>query len=672
MELPLLPDFVIIFSLSIGVLFLCHKVRIPPIVGFLITGVLAGPSGLGLVKAAHEVEIMAEIGVVLLLFSIGLELSLGELARLKKPVLLGGALQVLLTIPAFYVLASVRGMPGGQAVFIGFLAALSSTAIVLLALRQRAELESPQGRICLSILIFQDLIIVPMMLLIPVLAGGAISPGASLILAVAQSLGLILLVFFMARKIAPWILRQAARTRSRELFLITTLALCLSIALLTSSMGLSLSLGAFMAGLTISDSEFSLSALEGILPFRDVFTSIFFISVGMLMDAGYFLSHLPLVCGAGMAVLAIKALLACGAALALGYPLRPAIIVGLSLSQVGEFSFVLAKSGLSAGLLDGETYQLFLSVSILTMAGTPFLIALAPGAADRLVRLPGLSALARRRKETADGGKREKLHDHLVIVGFGVGGSHLARAARTAGIAYNILEMNPDTVKSAAARGEPIAYGDAAQEAVLAHAGIAEARVLAVVIPDLVAVRRITETARRLNPALHIIARTRFTAEIGPLMELGADDVIPEEFETSIEIFTRALTWYMVPRADIERFVREIRGEGYEMLREQDALSEPMRVLDGHFSGMDVSALRVDSGSALAGQSLEEAALRQKTGLTVVAVSREGRIIANPDGALRLQAKDVAYVFGPHAQIASAVNLFRAPAGAVRPAVKEE
>lgn len=665
MEIPLLPDFVIIFSLSVGVLFLCHLVRIPPIVGFLITGVLAGPSGLGLVKAAHEVEIMAEIGVVLLLFSIGLELSLGELARLKKPVLLGGAMQVVLTILVFYALASALGMPFGQAVFIGFLASLSSTAIVLLALRQRDELESPQGRVCLSILIFQDLIIVPMMLLIPVLAGGAASPGASLFWAVAESLGLILLVFLMARKIAPWILRQVARTRSRELFLITTLALCLSIALLTSSMGLSLSLGAFMAGLIISDSEFSLSAMEGVLPFRDVFTSIFFISVGMLMDAGYFLSHLPLVCGAGLAVLAIKTALAGGAALALGYPLRPAIIVGLSLSQVGEFSFVLAKGGLGAGLLDGETYQLFLSVSILTMAVTPFMIALAPGAAERLVRLPGLSALARRSKnagEPSGNGKERKLHNHLIIVGFGMGGRHLARAARSAGIDYAILEMNPDTVKSAAKSGEPIAYGDAAQEAVLAHAGIAEARVLAVVIPDPVAVRRITETARRLNPALHIIARTRFTAEIGPLMELGADDVIPEEFETSIEIFTRALTRYLIPRADIERFVDEIRGEGYVALRELDVKSEPGRILGGQFSGMDVSALRVEAGSALAGRSLKEAALRRKAELTVVAVNRDGRSIPSPDGSFRLQGGDVAYVFGPHAQISAAMRLFRAPA----------
>ncbi len=668
MEIPLLPEFVIIFGLSIAVLFICHKARIPPIVGFLITGVLAGPTGFGLVQAVHQVEILAEIGVVLLLFTIGLELSLGELVRLKKPVFLGGALQVGLTILAFFAASRWHGAGSGQAVFYGFLAALSSTAIVLRVLQQRAEMESPHGRIALSILIFQDLVIVPMMLLTPLLAGKDASLGASVLWAAARSVGLVALVFFAARKLAPMILFQVARTRSRELFLIATLGFCLSIALLTSSMGLSLSLGAFMAGLVISDSEFSLSALEGILPFRDVFTSLFFISVGMLLDVGYFFSHLPIVFIAGLLVLAVKAVLAGGATLALGYPLRTAIIVGLSLSQVGEFSFVLAKTGVTAGLLDGDAYQLFLASSILTMASAPFMVALAPRAACALLRLPGLSALAASRRfrdqAPADGeengtGHGSVLSDHLVIVGFGVGGRHLARTAKAAGIAYGILEMNPDTVRTASAAGEPIVYGDASQEAVLEHAGVTRARVLAVVIPDPVAERRITELARRLNPSLRIIVRTRFVTEIGPLTELGADDVLAEEFETSIEIFARALRWYMVPDEDIERFVREVRGEGYNMLRCLESKNEPMKALTGAFAGMGVTGVRVHEGSPLAGRTLTEAALRRKKGLTVVAVSREGEVFANPDGDMRLMAGDVAFVFGTHEEIRAAAHMFR-------------
>ncbi len=663
MELPFFREFVIIFGLSIAVIYSCYKIKLPPIVGFLITGVLAGPYGFGLVKAVHEVETIAEIGVVLLLFTIGLELSLGELARLKKPVFLGGAAQVLLTIIVFDGLAVSLGYEPGQATFFGFLVALSSTAIVLRILQQRAEMNSPHGRVSLSILIFQDLIIVPMMLLMPYLSGKTPALGSSLLYLTLQGGGLILLVFFLARKIVPRILRLIVGTRSRELFLLTTLALCLSIAWLTSSMGLSLSLGAFMAGLIMSESEYSLSALEGILPFRDVFTSIFFISVGMLLNVQFLLDNPLLVAGVTLSVLLLKALLAGLAAFILGYPLRPAILVGLALCQVGEFSFVLAKTGLGFGLLSPDTYQLFLSASILTMALTPLLIAISPQAADRILRLP-LPSLMRKRsferemEQVCHAGC--DLRDHIVIIGFGVGGRHLARAAKTAGIPYTILEMNPDTVRTASAAGEPIAYGDATQPAVLEHAGIQHARVVVVVVSDPAAIRRITDTVHRVKPSIHIIVRTRFVSEVEPLRALGANDVIPEEFETSVEIFTRALTRYMVPRAEIERFTEEIRSESYDMLRQVNIASEPLAALSRYFTGYDVSGLTVEEGCMLDGLTLEATGLRKTHGLTVVAVRRGGDMLANPDGTLRLEAGDVAYVFGSSTDIAAKAGLFLA------------
>lgn len=663
MELPFFREFVIIFGLSIAVIYSCYKIKLPPIVGFLITGVLAGPYGFGLVKAVHEVETIAEIGMVLLLFTIGLELSLGELARLKKPVFLGGAAQVLLTIIVFDGLAVSLGYEPGQATFFGFLVALSSTAIVLRILQQRAEMNSPHGRVSLSILIFQDLIIVPMMLLMPYLSGKSPALGSSLLYLTLQGGGLILLVFFLARKIVPRILRLIVGTRSRELFLLTTLALCLSIAWLTSCMGLSLSLGAFMAGLIMSESEYSLSALEGILPFRDVFTSIFFISVGMLLNVQFLLDNPLLVAGVTFSVLLLKALLAGLAAFILGYPLRPAILVGLALCQVGEFSFVLAKTGLGFGLLSPDTYQLFLSASILTMALTPLLIAISPQAADRILRLP-LPSLMRKRsferemEQVCHAGC--DLRDHIVIIGFGVGGRHLARAAKTAGIPYTILEMNPDTVRTASAAGEPIAYGDATQPAVLEHAGIQHARVVVVVVSDPAAIRRITDTVHRVKPSIHIIVRTRFVSEVEPLRALGANDVIPEEFETSVEIFTRALTRYMVPRAEIERFTEEIRSESYDMLRQVNIASEPLAALSRYFTGYDVSGLTVEEGCMLDGLTLEATGLRKTHGLTVVAVRRGGDMLANPDGTLRLEAGDVAYVFGSSADIAAKAGLFLA------------
>ena len=661
MEFALLSEILTVFSLSVAVIFVCHKVKVPAIVGFLITGVIAGPYGLGLVKAVHEVEILAEVGVVLLLFTIGLELSIGELVRLRRNVLLGGGSQVLLTILAFASLAFALGQTGPQAILAGFLAALSSTAIVLKLLQQRAEMDSVHGRVTLSILIFQDLVIVPMVLVVPFLAGGPEAGGLSFLWPTLKGVGMVALVFLLARKAVPALLHRIVQTRSRELFLISTLALCLATAFLTSSIGLSLSLGAFLAGLIISESEYSLSALEGILPFRDVFTSLFFVSVGMLLDVNYLVANLPPVAGATVAVLALKALMAGMAAYLLGYPVRPAVMVALCLCQVGEFSFVLAKVGVAHGLMDAGNYQLFLAASILTMALTPPLMAISPRAADWVRSLPVFLRMPKRpferEMETVCVG-RDCITDHLIIVGFGVGGRHLARAAKSFGVAYRVVEMNPDTVRQSAAEGEPIMYGDASQSAEIDHVGSDRARVLAVVVADPASIRRITDAARKLNPSLHIIARTRYLSELEPLIELGASDVIPEEFETSVEIFTRVMMRYLVPRADIERFTEEVRSEGYEMLRKQEAHGEPFHALNRQFPDMDLSALTVEVGSILDGKTLTETDLRRTHGLTIVAVGRGDEVMANPDGTLRLMGGDVAYVFGPHAEIAAKAGLF--------------
>ncbi|HSM74124.1 MAG TPA: cation:proton antiporter [Desulfobacterales bacterium] len=659
MEIPILKEAVVIFGLSIGVILVCHRFRIPAIIGFLITGVVAGPHGLRLVGAAHEVEMLAEIGVILLLFVIGMELSFTELLRLKKPVFLGGTTQVLLTIIVFDALALLMGFSMGKAVFAGFLVALSSTAIVLKILSDRAEMSTPHGRIGLGILIFQDLIVVPMMLLVPFLTGRAGDLGSSLLLLAGKSVGIIALLYFLGKVVIPRVLLLVVRTRSRELFLMTTLGLCFSIALLTSKMGLSLSLGAFLAGLLMSESEYSLSALEGILPFRDVFTSVFFVSIGMLLDLNFFFGNLALVLTVTLAVLLIKGVIVSLAGLVLGFPLRVAALTGLSLCQIGEFSFVLAGVGMTYGLMAATEYQLFLAVAIVTMALTPFLIMASPRFSDFLAaRLPwGAGPLV----PAGDTCETEAPEDHLIIVGFGVGGRHLARAARMAGIRYVVLEMNPDTVRNEGAKGEPISYGDAAQPAVLAHAGVARARILAVVIADPAAIRRITEAARKANPALRIVVRTRFVTEIKPLKELGANEVVPEEFETSIGIFTRVLATYLVPVREIERFAAEVRGENYGFLCESGTPEQSFCSVRDVLTGHEVVSLEVDPGAPLEGKTLKEAALRQVHGLTVVAVKRGDQTLANPEADFRLQAADLAYVFGEHRQVLGKLHLFRKP-----------
>jgi len=658
MGIPLLADIVIIFGMSIGVLFVCSRLRIPSIVGFLLTGVLAGPYGLGVIKAVHEVEVLAEIGVVLLLFTIGMEFSLEGLVRIRKSALLGGSLQVGLTILATSVLVHMQiGRTVRESLFIGFLVSLSSTAIVLKVLQERAEIDSPHGRTSLAILIFQDLIVIPMMLFTPLLAGTEGEISRSLLLLLAKGIGIILLVVVSARWLVPPVLYQIARTRSRELFLLSVVVLCFAIAWFTSSLGLSLALGAFLAGLILSESEYSYQALGSILPFRDVFTSFFFLSVGMLLDVGFLVARPGTIVSIVLIILILKALVAGSAAFLLRFPLRTAILVGLTLAQVGEFSFILARSGVAYGLLAGDGYQWFLAVSVLTMAVAPFIIFSAPYVADGMTRLP-IPARLKSGLYPVEGVTDETHKDHLVIIGFGVNGRNLGRAATAAGIPHVIIEMNPESVRQEKAKGQPIFYGDATQETVLHHAGITEARVAVVAISDAAATRRITEGVRRLNPKVQVIARTRFVQEMKPLYELGADEVVPEEFETSVEIFTRVLRKYLIARDEIEKFVSEVRSDGYQMLRSRSRDSLSFSDLSLNLPDVEINTLRVAERSPVDGQALGQVELRKRYGVSVLAIRRGETTLSNPGAETRILGNDVVVVLGAPDRIAEAIGLF--------------
>ena len=660
MEIPLLYDIVVIFGLAMAVLFICHRFRVPAVVGYLLTGILVGPYGFGLVKAVHEVEILAEIGIVLLLFTIGIEFSLEKLLQIRKSVLMGGSLQVLLTFLAAFFITRWFGQAFAEAVFIGFLVALSSTAIVLKLIQERAEVDSPHGRTTLGILIFQDIIIVPMILVTPLLAGATGNLGESVLVLLAKGIGIILLVMVSTKWIVPQVLYQITRTRNQEIFLLSVVVICFGVAWLTFKAGLSLALGAFLAGLIISESEYSHQALGNILPFRDVFTSFFFVSIGMLLDVGFLFQQPGTIVLTALGILVLKSIIACFATVLLGLPLRTSILVGLALSQVGEFSFILSRTGVEHGLLAGNIYQIFLAFSVLSMAATPFIITLAPRAADIILRLPlpkrlisGFSPVSEINVE----GKK----DHLIIIGFGVNGKNVARAARLSGIPYAVIEMNPETVRNEQAQGEPIYYGDSTQEVVLQHANIKDARIVVTAINDAAATRRIIEIIRRLNQKVYLIVRTRYFQEMKPLYELGANEVIPEEFETSVEIFTRVLAKYLIPKDKIEGLIAEIRSDGYEMFRSLYRKSSSVSDLKFQLPNVEISTLRVVERSPLVGKSLAEIELRNKYGVTVLAIRRNSQILSNPNVNMPLCANDVLSVLGPPDRIAEVAGLSQNP-----------
>ena len=658
MEYNFLKDIALLFGLALITVVLFRKLYFPSIVGFLVTGILAGPHAFAVIRNTHDVEKLAEIGVVLLLFTIGIELSLKELMRIKHLLLWGGGLQVGVTILAIMAVGTAVGYAARQSVFLGCLAALSSTAIVIKLFIDAGEADSPHGRLAMGILIFQDLCIVPMVLVTPLLAGGGESLQGTLLI-VAKAAAVVLAAHFGARFLVPWIFAQVVKTRSRELFILTIIFIGLGTAWLTSLAGLSLALGAFIAGLAISESEYSHQALSDIIPFREAFLSLFFISVGMLLDPEILLQYPLLIASLILTILVIKSLVTTGAALALGVPLRIAIITALSLAQIGEFSFVLSQAGVKAGLLTPELYQIFLAASIATMGLTPACIRFAGPLADYLVGiLPhtwsrGRGVLARHEKPIV-------LSDHMIIVGYGVNGKNLARVLTKLKIAYVVIETNPFTVRKEAKKGHHILFGDAAKHEVLQQARIEQARGMVVAISDAAASRRVAALARQLNPAIHIIVRTRYLLEVEPLYKLGANEVVPEEFETSVEILSRVLRNYLVPQDDIEHCIAEVRSDGYEMLRTMSRRHSHAVGISGYLSGAELATFRVQKGAVLEGRSLSDGTIRSRSGATVMVIKRGEEIVPNPDPVWELQRDDILLLLGSSEQLAAAGKLFGA------------
>lgn len=656
MDYGALQDIEILFGLALVTVLLFRRLMFPSIIGFLATGILAGPYALAFIKNTHKVEQMAEIGVVLLLFTIGIELSLKELMRIKHLVLWGGGLQVLVTIMAVAAVGAVFGFPVTQAVFFGFLVALSSTAILMKLLIDSGQADSPHGKMAMGILIFQDLCIVPLMLLTPLLAGGG--DGIQGILAItAKAVAVVLAAHYGARFIVPWIFKQVVKTRSRELFILTIIFIGLGTAWLTAIAGLSLALGAFIAGLAISESEYSHQALSDIIPFREAFMSLFFISVGMLLDPAVVVEHPLLIVSLVATILLIKTLVTTGAAMALGVPMRIAIIAALSLAQIGEFSFVLSQAGVKVGLLTTEMYQVFLAASIATMGLTPACLKYANPVADFVIGLLP-HEWTRGRGVLAKSEKTIPLNDHVIIVGFGVNGKNLARALKKLKIEHVVIDTNPFTVKKEGKKGQHILFGDASKPEVLEHAHITNARGMVIAISDAAASRSVASLARHLNPSLHIIVRTRYVLEVEPLYKLGVNEVIPEEFETSIEILSRVLRNYMVPLAEIERCISDVRSDGYDMFRSMSRRHSHAVGISGYLSGAELGTYRVKENSQLEGKSLSDGTIRNLSGATVLVIKHGEDVMPNPDPFWELQRDDMVLLLGTPEQLSAARNLF--------------
>ncbi len=654
MELGVLKDIVIIFALSTFVNFIFTRIRIPAIIGYLITGVIAGPHLLRLISSPENVEVMAEIGVILLMFTIGLEFSLNHLLNIRKVVFLGGFMQLLLTAGVTMLTARVFHFEWTEAIFVGFLTALSSTAVVLKLLQERSELTTHYGKTVVGILIFQDIILIPLLLFTPMLGGATADVGHDLLILMLKTAGILIFIWVGTKWLMPKVLHLIAMTRSHELFLMSLLLICLAVAMLTHQLGMSLAFGAFLAGLMISDTEYSHSAFGNLIPFKDVFTSFFFVSIGMLLDMGFVIDHPWLVIGSVLLVIILKAFIAGLTAFALGHTFFGTVVVGFSLAQVGEFSFILAGLGLTHKIITPEHYQLFLAVAITSMALSPLLIQTAQPLAKLILRLPlppfivnGLFPL--RQVEIPE------ISKHVVLIGKDSRAINLADMIRSMKLPFTSIVFDTDRARKEMEKGNMTVFGDATYEPVLRQAFVHTAGLVVVSVGNLITALSIVEHIRTMNKHAHVIVRTRHVTDIEELYKLGANQVIPEEFETAIDFFERILGKYLIPRMDIERAIARVRKDNYGIFRERGRVRGSTLLRD--IPDIEIAAVRVGEKSVFAGKTIAETAMRKTCGVTMVAIKHRDTVVPNPEPLTTINGNDIAYLLGKPEMIAIATDL---------------
>ncbi len=656
--LPILQEFAVTVTIGVLAAVLLGRLRIPVVAGLLAAGAVLGPYGLKLVKDASAITQLAEAGVVLLLFTIGLEFSLSRLRHIARHIVLGGSLQVGLTVAAVAGSAMLLGQRPAPSVLWGFIFAMSSTAIVLRALGERGELDAPHGRFIVGALIFQDLCVVPMMLLVPVLAGRAGgNPALQVVFALGKAAVVVVVMLLAARLVIPRVLAWVDATRSREVFVLAVLGICAGTGWLTSHVGLSVALGAFLAGLMLAETIYGQRAISEVLPLRHLFTSIFFISLGMLFEVRQLLARPLLIALLVAAFLFGKALIATLSAMSMRFPARALWLAGIGLAQFGELGFVLAKVGQAQGLLAEGDVQALLAAGVLSMFLTPLMIRVAPHitAGERL--LQPLARLIGARSIDELPPNEPGVSGHVVIVGYGFAGRLLAESLAERQIRYVVLELNAETVRKAQAAGEPVFYGDVTSAEALEHARLDQARALVLLINDPLAARRAVDAVHEHAPKIPILMRTRYVAEEDEAFALGASEVVCEELESAVEAVARVLRQLAVPRNLIEERVEQIRDSTQASARRTHVTRAHLAQLPD-LGDLKVDSLLVRAGDHACGRSAATMQLRSRTEALVVALRRDGVVLPYAAPSEPFRPGDVVFLVGPRSAMSRALELF--------------
>jgi CPA2 family monovalent cation:H+ antiporter-2 len=638
-------QLIIILGFSIPVIYIFNKIKLPSIIGFLITGIIIGPFGLKLIDDIGGIQLMADIGVAFLLFTIGIEIRLSRFLKNLSEILLTGGMQILCTFIVGLAIGLAMQLSIGQSVFIGFILVHSSSALILKILKDRDDENSPQGKISIGVILFQDVMVVPMMLLIPFLVGGSGPDALMIIWKLVKSILIIVVILVAARYIIPFALERLVTMNMRDVLVISSVVITMGIAWITESLGLSLAIGAFLAGLALSDTDFTHQIISDISPFRDVFLSVFFVSFGMILNLDFLRENTGYIITISLMIILIKATIVFGLVKWMRYPLRVALLSGVLLSQIGEFSFVLASQGFENKIISNEIYQTFIGASVLTFMVTPLLVSL-------VYYLLTRKNIFNPARQGLHPDERIPVSNHVIICGMGLNGRNLAKVLKDTAIHYVVIDLNFQKIKKAKSKGDKnTIWGDASSVEILRRASVEAARVMVIAISDRFLTKSCLQNAKAINPKLHVIVRTKYLADIEELLALGADDVIPEEFETSIQIFSRVLKMFHIPNSIVLAQGNIIRNKSYGVFRDVRYTQEAFDQIGHILAQGTIETYFIGPGNPIIGKSIRDVNLKAESGAMIINIIRKNQTITNPPSEFVFEAEDQLILFGSHSAI---------------------
>jgi CPA2 family monovalent cation:H+ antiporter-2 len=643
--MEILQQFIIALVVAVVVVVFLSRLKIPSVIGFLLTGILIGPHVLSLVHAGHEIEILAEVGVMLLMFTIGLEFSIKRILSMRYEVLVVGGLQIVITISiVFAIMKFLLGFNIQESILGSFVISMSSTAIVLKSLQDKSQLKTPSGRIMTGILLFQDICVVPLIILTPLIGKLNDVEFTEIFLKIGVSFALIILIFYISKFLLPKLFDLVCSFRINELFMILILTLCFGLAILTNYLGFSLALGAFIAGMILAESDFIYQIEADIKPLKNVFLSIFFISVGMLLNVEFVIANPMNVAVASISILFIKTIIIAGIAKAFKTPLNISLLIGLGISQIGEFSFMLLNIALPLNFISDEYYQIFLSSSIISMMATPAFL--------------GLGNILLNRSELKQDIEVDSQNEqHVLIAGFGVNGQNLTKIFKSLNIPYKIIEINPNTVKKFKKEGEDIVFGDITKRDNLLHLGIEKARMMVIAISDWDATLKAVTIGRQLNPNLKIIVRTEFVTQIEPLYKAGANVVISQEFEASLEIAAYVLKTLGIAGPIVRVKSEQLRKRHYRFFSGTNFGTQSKIAELANISYIN-DAYTIMGDSKLIGKSIKliKSSINVDN-VNIVGIVRGESIYVNPQDEFLIENMDMILLFGKQNKIDETVEI---------------